>query len=123
MGSMLEFNSLGSPNRLRIYLSGDTLSVDELHGIPKRFPEIDAAVLHLGGTTLPGGLLVTMNAEQGADVMQLMAANTTIPVHYDDYKVFKSTLSDFRTVIEQRRLADRVTFVAPGQTVQLNMRK
>jgi len=37
----------GSP--LRMYISGDTLLFAGLHEIPKRFPNIDVALLHLGG--------------------------------------------------------------------------
>jgi L-ascorbate metabolism protein UlaG (beta-lactamase superfamily) len=119
MGSMLEFGTIANPEQLRIYLSGDTLMVQELKEIPARFPAIDAGVLHLGGTTLPGGLLVTMNGRQGADLMELIKPATTIPVHYNDYTVFASPLAEFRDTVQQRGLIDRVTFVEPGQTVSL----
>src|SRR5690606_39682511 len=40
----------------RIYISGDTLMVDELKEIPKRLQgdKIDLMLVHLGGTTIPG---------------------------------------------------------------------
>lgn len=38
----------------KIYISGDTLLVDELKEIPQRFPGIDLLLVHLGGTTIPG---------------------------------------------------------------------
>jgi hypothetical protein len=38
-------------------------------------------------------------------------------VHYNDYTVFASPLADFRDTVHQRGMADRVTFVEPGQTV------
>lgn len=65
MGTMLELGTVAEPAQLRVYISGDTLLVDELNEIPVRFPDIDTGVLHLGGTTLPGGLMVTMDAQQG----------------------------------------------------------
>lgn len=49
MGSMLEFGRAGEAARLKMYISGDTLVHDKLREIPRRFPEIDAALLHLGG--------------------------------------------------------------------------
>jgi len=119
MGSMLEFGTLDQPAQLRIYLSGDTLMVEELREIPVRFRDIDAGVLHLGGTTLPGGMMVTMDGRQGADLIELINPATTIPVHFNDYTVFASPLADFRNAVEQRGLAERVTFVEPGQTVPL----
>ncbi|WP_420121505.1 MBL fold metallo-hydrolase [Nakamurella sp.] len=119
MGSMLEFSDLGGPVDLRVYLSGDTLLVEELREIPRRFPRIDTGVLHLGGTRLPGGLMVTMDGRQGADAMQLIDADRTIPIHYDDYPVFASPLDDFRAEVLRRGWGDRVRFVERGQTVPL----
>ena len=69
MGSVLDYRD--PTQRLRLYITGDTLFVDDLAEIPRRFPDVDVAVLHLGGTTLPGGLLVTMDAVQGADALEL----------------------------------------------------
>jgi len=119
MGSLLEFGSLSHPVELRMYLTGDTLFVDDLREIPVRYPEMDAAVLHLGGTRLPGGLMVTMDALQGADLLELIKPRLAIPVHYDDYGLFKSPLSDFRAEVSRRGLADLVRFVDRGDTVSL----
>lgn len=120
MGSMLEFGPLSGHVQLRLYLSGDTLLIDDLRQIPGRFPDIDAAVLHLGGTTLPGGLMVTMDAVQGADLMQLVDAGIAIPIHFDDYGLFKSPLSDFRAETTRRGVVDQVRFVDRGDTVTLH---
>src|SRR6185295_9814600 len=56
MGTMLEFAS-GAKTALRLYITGDTLIHEHLYEIPKRFPEIDLALLHLGGTRIAGVLL------------------------------------------------------------------
>jgi L-ascorbate metabolism protein UlaG (beta-lactamase superfamily) len=120
MGSLLDLEA--GRVRLRLYISGDTLLVDELRDVPRRYGDIDAAVLHLGGTTLPGGLVVTMDAMQGADLAELVAARTNVPVHFDDYGVFKSPLRDFRAEMLRRGLADHVTWVERGQVVALPVR-
>jgi L-ascorbate metabolism protein UlaG (beta-lactamase superfamily) len=120
MGSMLEFGPAVGPPQLRVYLSGDTLLIEELQEIPQRYPDIDAAVLHLGGTRLPGGLMVTMDAVQGADLMQLLIPKMTIPVHFDDYRLFRSPLADFRAEVIRRGLLDQVRFVERGDTVALH---
>jgi L-ascorbate metabolism protein UlaG (beta-lactamase superfamily) len=119
MGSMIEFGPAGGGVDLRLYVTGDTLMVDDLREIPRRYPDIDASVLHLGGTTLPGGLVVTMDAPQGADALELMSAPVNVPVHYDDYALFRSPLADFRAEVDRRGLSDRVRFVERGQTVSL----
>jgi L-ascorbate metabolism protein UlaG (beta-lactamase superfamily) len=120
MGSLLDVEA--GDQRLRLYVSGDTLMVDELREIPRRYGDIDAAVLHLGGTTLPGGLVVTMDALQGADLVELLQARTNVPVHFDDYGVFKSPRSDFRDEMRRRGLVDQVTWVERGQAVSLPVR-
>jgi L-ascorbate metabolism protein UlaG (beta-lactamase superfamily) len=119
MGSMLEFGPLSGETDLRLYITGDTLLVEDLTEIPRRYPDLDVAVLHLGGTTVPGGLVVTMDAKQGADLLELVDPRMAIPVHFDDYTRFKSPLSDFRAEVTRRGIVDRVQFVQRGDEVDL----
>jgi L-ascorbate metabolism protein UlaG (beta-lactamase superfamily) len=123
MGSLLE---LTEPDTravvIRIYVTGDTLMYDEVREIAARHPDIDTCVVHLGGTTLPGGLMVTMDGRQGADVVEMIRPRQVVPVHYEDYTVFKSGLDDFRREVDARGLTDLVTYVAPGDTVDLPTR-
>ena len=77
---------------------------------------IDLTVAHLGGTRLPGGLLVTMDGRRGVDLIERLALAAVVPVHYDDYSVFKSPLSDFLAEADKRRLSDRVHVVPRGDS-------
>jgi L-ascorbate metabolism protein UlaG (beta-lactamase superfamily) len=119
MGSLLSYAGSGQ-DAFRVYLSGDTLLVDDLREIPARYDRLDVAVLHLGGTTLPGGLVVTMDGTAGAELLELIRPHLAIPVHYDDYPVFKSPLADFRAEVERRGLAHLVRYVVPGETADLS---
>jgi L-ascorbate metabolism protein UlaG (beta-lactamase superfamily) len=117
MGSLLEHRFDGQV-RLRVYLSGDTLTGDHLDAVHERFPEIDVAVMHLGGTRVLAST-VTMDAPQGVDFLRRVQPRSAIPVHYDDYKVFKSPLSAF---VEAAGVADLDRVVRPvrrGETVDL----
>ncbi|WP_375489899.1 MBL fold metallo-hydrolase [uncultured Jatrophihabitans sp.] len=118
MGSILDYTGPDGAV-LRLYISGDTLFVDDLRAIPERFPDIDAAMLHLGGTTLPGGMVVTMDAGQGADLLDLVRPRLAVPVHNDDYGVFKSPLSAFLDETQRRGTRASVRVVAPGETIDL----
>ncbi|MGN6251227.1 MAG: MBL fold metallo-hydrolase [Marmoricola sp.] len=118
MGSLIELQQPGA-EPFRLYVSGDTLFVDELGEIAERFPRVDAAVLHLGGTTLPGGLLVSMDDVQGAALLELIGAATNVPVHHSDYGRFRSPIEDFREQVRRRGTAERVRWAAPGETVGL----
>ena len=93
MGSLIEFHNLRGEVAFRIYITGDTV-LDELKEIPRRFPDIDLALLHLGGTMFFGLLLVTMDPKQGVEVIRLVKPKTAIPIHYDDYTAFEFALGD-----------------------------
>lgn len=118
-GWMLELGR-GSPASdfrpgYRIYVSGDTLLVPELAEIPTRYPHVDLMLVHLGGTTIPSPsvplLMVTMDAEQGVKLVQMIGPDLTIPIHYDDYDVFLSPLSDFKKAMEEAGLGDKVVYL------------
>jgi L-ascorbate metabolism protein UlaG (beta-lactamase superfamily) len=117
MGSVLELRRPGHP-AFRVYVSGDTLHRPWLREIVDRTGPLDAAVLHLGGTRILG-ITVTMDGRQGTDLMQLLEPPVAVPVHHDDYRVFRSPLRDFLEEAARRGLADRVRPVTRGQTVSL----
>jgi L-ascorbate metabolism protein UlaG (beta-lactamase superfamily) len=115
MGSMLEFKHTRAAPDFRLYISGDTLVHDGLYEIPLRYPDIHLALLHLGGTRVLG-VLLTMDAEQGVRALRIVAPKLAIPIHYNDYDVFKSPLEDFRRAVEKAGLADRVRYLGHGDT-------
>lgn len=120
MGSMLEFRGPDGGVPLRLYVTGDTLIYDRLREIADRYPEIDVALLHLGGTRV-FGLLLTMDGEQGREAVELFDPETAIPIHYNDYTVFQSPLSDFRREIEDAGLEDRVEYLEHGDSYEFDV--
>jgi L-ascorbate metabolism protein UlaG (beta-lactamase superfamily) len=115
MGSMLEFETEEGRTALRLYITGDTLVFDDLNEIPKRYPSIDLALFHLGGTQIMG-ILLTMDAEQGVEAIRIINPREVIPIHYNDYEVFKSPLEDFKKAVEAAGFADRVRYLSHGET-------
>ncbi len=120
MGSVLEFGATSGETSTRLYITGDTLVIDELKEIPRRYPEIDLALLHLGGTRA-FGILITMDAKQGVEVLQLIGPKKAIPIHYNDYTVFKSPLDDFKKAVEAAGLSDRVHYLSHGETYEFRV--
>lgn len=112
----------------RIYISGDTLLVDELKEIPARLRgnKIDLMLVHLGGTTIPGPklplLMVTMDAKQGVQLMRLVNPDVTVPIHYDDYDVFMSPLEDFKREVEAAGFGDRVVYLNRGDEYRFKVK-
>lgn len=119
MGSVLELFT-GGRCRLRLYITGDTLYGTHLAEIPRRFREIDAMLIHLGGTKVLG-MLLTMDGRQGIETTRLIRPGLTVPIHYDDYRVFKSPLSDYVDRARDQRLAN-IQPMARGDTVALPVR-
>lgn len=118
MGSILDFSNKTHAGRYRVYISGDTMVFQDIHEIPKRYPGVDMALLHLGGTRLLGLVTVTMDAKEGIRMMRIIVPKKAIPIHYNDYDVFKSPLSDFEKEIEQAGLKDKVIYLEHGDQYQ-----
>lgn len=115
MGSMLDFEDAGGRRMMRLYITGDTLIHGDIDEIPKRFPNVDLALLHLGGTRVLG-ILVTMDDQQGVEMLRIIQPEKAIPIHYDDYDVFKSPLEDFKRAAEEAGFSHRLIYLAHGET-------
>ncbi|HZX55343.1 MAG TPA: MBL fold metallo-hydrolase [Ilumatobacteraceae bacterium] len=120
MGSMVQFGREADPPEFRLYITGDTVLVDELKEIPRRHPDIDLCMLHLGGTRI-AGVLLTMDGRQGVQLLELVQPKVAIPVHYDDYTVFRSPLSDFLDLLPERLLTTRVVTLERGATYRFDV--
>jgi L-ascorbate metabolism protein UlaG (beta-lactamase superfamily) len=119
MGSMLEWG-VGDATAFRLYISGDTLLHEDLARIPERFPDIHLGLFHLGGTRVLG-LLVTMDAAQGVQAVRTIAPRVAIPIHYDDYPVFKSPLADFQRAVATASLRTQVRYLRRGETYEFEV--
>jgi L-ascorbate metabolism protein UlaG (beta-lactamase superfamily) len=119
MGSLLDF-SRGGQRLLRMYITGDTLLHDGIREIARRCPDIDLCLIHLGGTRI-AGILLTMDARQGVEALRVVAPREAVPVHYDDYTLFKSPLADFRRLAEEARLPVSLRYLDRGDTLRLRL--
>jgi L-ascorbate metabolism protein UlaG (beta-lactamase superfamily) len=122
MGSVLDLHQAGR-HVLRLYITGDTLFHDRLAEIPERLPGIDVCLIHLGGTRV-AGILLTMDGAQGVRALQVVRPRAAVPIHFDDYPVFKSPLSDFRAAVASAspHLETEIRYVDRGDTVALPLR-
>lgn len=123
MGSMLEFGGDGKTAPYRMYISGDTLVYEDIEDIPKRYPDIDLALLHLGGTRILGVVKVTMDGKDGVKMLQLVAPHHAIPIHYNDYDVFKSPLSEFQQEVKAAGLEGKVSYLKHGDSYTFRSKK
>jgi L-ascorbate metabolism protein UlaG (beta-lactamase superfamily) len=117
MGTLLE-HTLEGGSRRRVYISGDTLTGEHLDAIRERFDDIDVAVVHLGGTRILAHR-VTMDGAEGVDFMRRVRPAMAVPVHYDDYRVFRSGLAEFLGLAADAGMEQLVRPVRRGQTMEL----
>ena len=135
MGSMLDFkrkgdrngsnnndNSHNSNQLLRIYITGDTMVFDDIQEIPKRYPNVDLALLHLGGTTIMG-IVLTMDANEGLEMLNIINPKKAIPIHYNDYDVFKSPIEDFQAKVKEAGIEDHVFYLRHGETYTFDVNR
>ncbi|MEV6621776.1 MBL fold metallo-hydrolase [Amycolatopsis sp. NPDC051106] len=118
MGSVLEYRATPEADPLRIYLSGDTVLHDELGTIRDRFPDLDLAVVHLGGTRA-FGVLVTLDHRGGVDLLNLLEPRRAVPVHFDDYGLFRSPVSNFLQEVRIRKPRTEVHLLQRGEVLAL----
>ena len=117
MGSVLELVR-GGEAAWRGYVSGDTLYRPFLGEVLERCGPLDVLIPHLGGTRVLG-LTVTMDARQGADLVQLLKPPVTVPIHFDDYDRFTSPLGAFVSEVARRQLPGELRTVHRGDTISL----
>jgi L-ascorbate metabolism protein UlaG (beta-lactamase superfamily) len=63
-----------------------------------------------------------MDAVQGVEMMRVIRPQRAIPIHYNDYDVFKSPLSDFQREIAAAGLEARVQYLRHGDTYTFRTR-
>jgi L-ascorbate metabolism protein UlaG (beta-lactamase superfamily) len=113
-GHMLDF-SRNDEHLYRLYITGDTMLVDSLEDIPRRYPDIDLGLIHTGGTTFLV-TVVTMTGEQAVKAVEITKPRTAIPIHYNDFSVFMSGLDDFKDAAEASNTSTTFVYLAHGET-------
>jgi L-ascorbate metabolism protein UlaG (beta-lactamase superfamily) len=93
---------------------------DGVNAIAARYPDIDLCLIHLGGTRV-AGILLTMDARQGVEALRVIAPREAIPIHYDDYTLFKTPLADFRELAGPAGLPTSIRYLERGETYHLSL--
>ena len=61
-----------------------------------------------------------MDAVQGVDFLRRVQPTRAVPVHHDDYGVFRSSLEEFERAAADAGLAGLVQPVRSGETISLD---
>jgi L-ascorbate metabolism protein UlaG (beta-lactamase superfamily) len=120
MGAIVELEQDGL-HLFRLYVSGDTLYRPSLAEIPRRYPRIDAMLIHLGGARVLG-LPLSMDGRQGHQLTRLIRPEVTVPIHHNDYTAFRSPLRDYLRETTRSGCVTRLLPIRRGETVELPVR-
>jgi L-ascorbate metabolism protein UlaG (beta-lactamase superfamily) len=99
-----------------VYVSGDTVYIDELDEIGRRFT-IGHALLHLGAARFKeyrDGQLISMDGDQAAALTRSLDAHTVVPIHYTSWRHFTEDREDVTARFAAAGLADRLRWLTPG---------
>jgi L-ascorbate metabolism protein UlaG (beta-lactamase superfamily) len=111
-----------------VYFGGDTELIAALETeLPRRFPEIDLALLPINGLRVFGHRLV-MNAEQAAELASALHAKVVVPIHYafrggwftDTFVLgYDGTPARLLSAARLKAPKTEVRILAPGQKLRL----
>ena len=73
------------------------------------------ALLHLAGTTVMD-IMLTMDGKEGVEMYKIINPKKAIPIHFNDYDVFKSTLEYFQILVREGGLEDQIHYLMHGET-------
>jgi L-ascorbate metabolism protein UlaG (beta-lactamase superfamily) len=88
---------LQAPDAPSVYISGDNASLLYVETIAKRFGKIDISLLFAGAARLPivdGDL--TLNSADAARAAAILASDTVVGLHTEDWAHLSETRDDFR---------------------------
>ncbi|OJJ97685.1 hypothetical protein ASPACDRAFT_45782 [Aspergillus aculeatus ATCC 16872] len=104
----------GLPNV--VYFSGDTVWIDELAEIRKKW-HVAVAVVNLGNALFPtpkGMLQITFDGKQAAHLMRVTGADVMVPIHFESWEHFTQHQEELRRVFKEEEIDDKVCWLTPG---------
>jgi L-ascorbate metabolism protein UlaG (beta-lactamase superfamily) len=106
-----------------LYVSGDNASVEVVRGVVADHAPIDAAVLFLGGASVPArwgpGVYLTLTPETAVEAAQALGDAVIAPVHQDGWTHFSFGPEDTARAFADAGLSDRLRPVTPGEQIDL----
>lgn len=115
----------GRPNA--IYFSGDTIHLEELGQMKKKY-HIAVAMLNIGKATvsLPGGgadgggpLQITMGGEQAAQLAKDIGADVIVPLHFESWSHFTESGADLANDFAKAGMEDKVLWLKRGMETKI----
>lgn len=104
-----------------LWVTGDTVLYPALREVPQRL-DVGTLVIHLGSVRfryLSGWLRYTMDAAEGAELIDLVDPHTVIPVHYEGWSHFQQGRDAAEGRLAQAQHAETIHWLDPGETTSV----
>jgi L-ascorbate metabolism protein UlaG (beta-lactamase superfamily) len=118
IGFILTASEFGETNGLpnAIYYSGDTVYLEELKEMTKRF-HISVALLNAGAALVPiqdPPLQITMDGKQAAKLFREIKADLLVPMHFESWNHFSQKGQELAKDFESEGIQEHVCWLTPG---------
>lgn len=113
-GFMLEWQGQQSG---AFYVSGDTVWIDEILDIGKRF-KVSGGILHLGAANVPavGENYLTMSSADGARAAKALGMKNVYPAHFEGWRHFTQGSWSIAREFGKAGLAEALVLLRPGES-------
>jgi L-ascorbate metabolism protein UlaG (beta-lactamase superfamily) len=109
-----------------VFFGADTLRIPDLDEVPRRFPDVDLALLPVNGLQIRPALnrQVVMNAEQAGEYCAVLRPRLAVPTHYAFtagpvrdrlFLKYNGTPERFQRAVAKHAPATTVHVLAPGE--------
>jgi L-ascorbate metabolism protein UlaG (beta-lactamase superfamily) len=105
-----------------VYVTGDNASIGTVAEIARRFPAVDAVVLHAGAARVPGKYrdrALSLDSVRAAAAAAIMGAGVVVPAHYDGWAHFSEGRDDLARAFDDAGLAARLRLTGHGTWIPL----
>ncbi|EKG09052.1 hypothetical protein MPH_13962 [Macrophomina phaseolina MS6] len=113
-------HSSGLPNA--VYFSGDTVYIDELADIGKKW-HIKAAVLNLGAAKVEfpalGTVQITLDGKQAARLFRDIGADLMVPLHFESWEHFTEGKWENMKAFAEEGIENEVRWLTPGVSTKI----
>lgn len=99
------------------YVSGDTVWIDEILGIAKRF-KVASGILHLGAANVPavGENYLTMSSADGARAAKVLGMKSVYPAHFEGWRHFTQGSWSIAREFDKAGLTESLVLLRPGES-------
>lgn len=118
-GFMLEWEGQQSG---AFYISGDTVWIDEINEIAKRY-KVGAAILHLGAANVPavGDNFLTMSSKDGVRAARTLGLQDVYCCHFEGWRHFTEGAWYIEREFEKAGLTKSLHMLRPGEATNVGV--